>query len=248
MSSIFGFTFLRGGQSRGNTSGGTQLMDLKRSKESAFNGEKAFTLVELLTVLAIMAVLILLIAPSLKGLMGAYQLTVTGQAVVSQLTLARQTALARNHAVQVRFYKMPDYNQSVSAAPAVFRGIQCFLEEDVTSIGAAPPVTALTKLTQFAAPVIGSTNANSSSLLAQTALAADPTQSLPSYAQNYNYVTVRFRSGGGTNLTSVSPGVNNCVTFILENDTIKDTANNLPSNYLTLTIDPVTGNIQSYRP
>jgi uncharacterized protein (TIGR02596 family) len=217
-------------------------------------------MVELLVVMAIMAILIAMVAPAMKGTMRAYSLTSTGQTVIGQLAMARQTALATNHAVQVRFYELPDYNAAATATPTVFRGMQCFTETDTESFSSGAPsaptvtVTPITRPTFFPTPVIGLNNVTSSPLLSLTPVstlaATDP--SLPTYGNNYRYIAIRFQAGGGAQMvTGASANVSaisstNIITFIVENDAT--VANGLPANYLTLTIDPVTGTIQSYRP
>jgi len=200
------------------------------------------------------------VAGSLTGVMRSYQLTAAGQTVIAQLALARQTALTSNHAVQVRFYQLPDYNLSSTATPTVFRGMQSFKEGDLPANGSSTtvPLTALSQPTFFSAPAIGSTNANSSSILSQTAItpssAAGTTDALlPSYAYNYKYIAVRFQAGGSAQMmtsagTVALPSTSNTLTFLLKSDKIVDTTNGLAANYLTFTIDPVTGTIQTFRP
>jgi uncharacterized protein (TIGR02596 family) len=219
----------------------------------------AFSLVEVLVVMAIAAILIGLAIPTTASLMKAYQINSAAQLIVGQLTLARQTALATNHAVQVRFYYLPDYNQANTATPAVFRAMQCFSEGDISpsSTSTTVPLTALTGVNFFPSPVIGSTNANSSSLLASTPTAASSAAgttdaALPGYGYNYSYVTIRFTAGGKATFaySSTSNGntTSNTATFIVEKAKIIDSGNNLPADYLTVSLDSVTGSVQVYRP
>jgi uncharacterized protein (TIGR02596 family) len=66
-----------------------------------------FTLVELLAVIGIMVLMMALIVPAVVGPGNAQNLTNGANAVVDQLNLARQTALATNRPVEVRFYYLP---------------------------------------------------------------------------------------------------------------------------------------------
>ncbi len=226
----------------------------------------------MLVVLAIMAILTALAVPATTGLMQSYQVNVAGQLVTSQLALARQTALTTNHAVQVRFYYLPDYGQSFVAPPAVYRGIQCFEVGDIApnSNTTTPNLIPLSKPNYFPQPIIGvSNNASSSSIVSManqqqfspllnqapatpSSSAGDP--SLAGYAYNYKYLAVTFSPGGATNLSdgSISPGpaANNVVSFTVETAKPLTTgsAAGLPANYVTISIDPVTGTLRVYRP
>ncbi len=208
---------------------------------------KAFSLIELLVVLAIIAILIGISAPSISGVMRGYQLETAGQVVVNQLTLARQTALSGNRAVQVWFYQLPDNNQPFSATPTVYRAMQAFAEGDPVSAGSSA-LKAITKPVFLPSPVIFSTtlspNAVSPLLTSVTATSGNGSAVvLPGYQQNFNYVVLRFKSNGSTNLDSASSNL----TMVVENDKA-DTSTGLPRNYRTLSIDPIIGTVRTYRP
>ena len=206
-------------------------------------GARAFSLVELLVVLAITAIIAALAIPQISGTMQAYQLTSTGQTAINYVVLARQSALSGSHAVQVRFYYLPEIDaSSPSSAPlAVYRGMQCFTENNPSTSGGT--VTALTKPFFFAPPVIISNSATVSPLTTttlQTPLATDPL--LPGYQLNYKYLVFRFRPDGSTDL---QPG-SNSITLVLENQPVA--ANGLPKNFQTLQIDPTMGSVRGFRP
>ena len=203
----------------------------------------AFSLVELLVVLAITAILAALTIPQISSTMQAYSLTSTGQAAINQLVLARQNALSGSHAVQVRFYYLPENNAtSPSTAPlAVYRGMQSFTESNPSTSGVT--LTALTKPFFFTAPVIIANSTTVSPLTSttlQTPVATDPP--LPGYLMNYKYLAFRFRPDGSTDLQAGS----NSITLVLENQPV--VANGLPKNFQTLQIDPIMGGVRGFRP
>jgi uncharacterized protein (TIGR02596 family) len=187
--------------------------------------------------------------PEITSVMRTYQLDSAGQVMVNQLNLARQTALSRGHAVQIRLYLLPDYNATTSSTPTVYRGMQSFIELDPSQSGTTESysTSALMKPIFFHAPVVVSsvTSPNAVSPLLPTtanANAADPTTPLPVYGSNYKYAMFHFKADGSTDLTS---GLNS-LSLVLEND--KAGGSGLPANFQTVTIDPLNGAIRSFRP
>lgn len=65
----------------------------------------AFTLVELLTVVGIIALLIALATPTLVDVISSTRLSSAGDSLLNRLSLAQQEAIARSKEVEVRFYK-----------------------------------------------------------------------------------------------------------------------------------------------
>ena len=213
---------------------------------------RGFSLVELLVVLGIMAIMMAIMVPSITSVMRSYQLDSAAQGMLGQLTFARQTAQTEGGtttaacAVQVRIYELPDYNQSSTGAPAVYRGMQAFLESAPTSTNTVT-VTAITKPYFFPAPIIISTNTTVSTLLNQSPTLGstlNPSFPLPVYQNNYKYVVFRFTPTGQTDL----PATQTLITLISESAATTHAAYSLPANYQTIQIDPINGAIRSYRP
>jgi uncharacterized protein (TIGR02596 family) len=65
----------------------------------------AFTLVELLTVVGIIALLIALATPTLVDVIRSTRLSSAGDSLLNRLSLAQQEAIARSKEVEMRFYK-----------------------------------------------------------------------------------------------------------------------------------------------
>lgn len=214
---------------------------------SPFIPRRAFSLIELLVVIAIMSLVAAFSVPAFTNTIRAYSLSSAGNAVASQLIMARQTAMAEGHAVQARFYFLPNYNQS-SPTPAVYRGMQCFLEGDpvVTSGTISAPTSALSNPLYFSSPVVILADITRSTLLpvsASSLLAADPKHPLGSYALNYKYVVFRFTPDGRTDL----PNTLACVTLVIQQDAVNP-GTKLPPNFVTVQIDPVTGAVRNLHP
>ena len=205
----------------------------------------AFTLVELLVVVAIIIVLVTLIVPPITSLMGSYALTSSSRDMVGQLVLGRQTALAKGTPVQVRVYELPAYNASLTATPSVYRGIECFVEGPavVNSGSTTVPLTPVTKPIIFNNLVTVLNDATRSTLLTLTPTAAVSTDpSLPGYKLNYQYINFHFKPGSQTDLTTAA----NTLALVLQNAPL--TANGFPSNFFLLKINAFNGTMQSYQP
>ena len=71
----------------------------------------AFTLVEVLIVIALIAMLLFLTVPGLKDVMKGTKLTTAADQIVADMNLARQTAIKESVPVEVRFYKFFDPTQ-----------------------------------------------------------------------------------------------------------------------------------------
>lgn len=200
---------------------------------------RAFSLIELLVVIAIVAILAVICIPAISSMGRSSSLTGSTQSLTGALELARQTAVTQNRPVEVRFYKLPDYNQPATAAPAVYRAMQTFVV-DYDNTNAA------TKVSKLSNPVIISSDPNVSSLMNDTNFpeqAAPAGVTLPEFGSNYRYRSFLFKPDGGTDL---SRDRQLFFTMHVQNDKI--VTNNLPANFVTIQIEPMTGRTKVIRP
>lgn len=197
----------------------------------------AFSLPELLAVLAILAVLMGLVVPALNQSLKASRMTTAGQAVMDELNLARQNAVSRNSIVEVRFYKLPEHGKPIAAPRTVYRGLQSFFtKEDGTAIPLGNPLF-------FPAPVIISSGSSASALLASPALPEKSGESAPPIGEignAYDYRSIHFASNGSAAISTSE----NHFTLVLQDDKkLEDGA-----NYFTIQINPITGMVRRFRP
>lgn len=202
----------------------------------------AFSLLELLMVITILAVLSALIVPSVSGLSRSYQLNSSGQSLLNNLTQARQAALTRGYPVQVRIYKLPGHFDSASASPSVFRAMQTFVEGDPAKAGSGVtvPVTPLSKPVFFSSPVEILDSATYSSVLSLPYTSA-PQESLPGFGKNYGYVSFRFKPDGQADL----PAGFSSLTMLSKEGS---SGSGLPKNFRSFEIDSATGAVREYSP
>lgn len=198
---------------------------------------RAFSLVELLMVMAIIALMTTLAIPAFQHIATSNSLTDVGQQVQSTLDLARQTAITQNRPVEVRLYELPPSGQT-TGNPADYRAMQLFLINSTST-------NAITKPTFFPAPIIISSGTTASSLMQNlTETIPAPTDiPLPGVQLNYHYRQFMYRTDGSTDLSLSSSSY---ISIVSKNDANR--ANGLPANFITLQIDPQSGGAKMYQP
>lgn len=197
---------------------------------------RGFSLIELLMVVGLIALMVGLAVPAVNATLRASHLGGSGEGLVGQFNLARQTALSRSLPVEMRLYKLPPQGMAASGAPVSYRAVQCFLLEGTNLV----PIT---RVQNFAQSVSCSSNILESSLLDDAVLPEkSPTagEEIPGYGMNYRYRSFFFKPSGATSL----PNDDAFVTLVLEHDkSLSDGA-----NYFTIQVDPLSGRTRTFRP
>lgn len=206
---------------------------------------KAFTLLELIVVVAIILLLVALVTPAVGPLLRASNVTKGAGMLVDELNLARQTALTQNRDVEVRFYQL---GSKTDGQNLQYRAFRAFLS-DAINPAAAQPLSGVKYLPE---PVIISSDVKVSTLLDYGGTGRSglvrAQELLPEGATPASYVSFVFRSTGGTSLKPVDPPDGRWfLTLFLENAP-KNPATGLPDNYFTAQVEPVTARVRTYRP
>ncbi len=91
---------------------------------SQWKPAKGFTLIELMAVVAVVALLLALVMPGLMGTLGASKLTQAGDKMAGFLSEAQSRAYGQGRPVEVRFYRVPSVDDVMNGAPngGFFRG------------------------------------------------------------------------------------------------------------------------------
>lgn len=189
--------------------------------------KEGFSLIELLTVIAILGILASLIVPAVGSISRGANLNRGGQMISDQLALARQEAVTRNRDVEVRFYQLTN---GISTG---WRGIQLFRIEQTPT---GPVTNASSRISVVPEGIVMASNSLSPLI---TSSPASGTVHLPTYGATV-FRAFRFR-GNGSLETSV--GTNNYVTLYNAIDKASP-----PANYYTIQINPLTGKASVFRP
>lgn len=197
---------------------------------------RAFSVIELLVVVAVLGVLAIMTVPAFNSLVGDARLAQGGDRMVSFLNLARQTALARNLPVEVRFYRYAASGEESSS----YRAFQAFLIDEE---GKASPITRMETLPEG---VVFSSSSQLSSLLGtdrtKTWSAIDPQPVLPQ-ANHYECRAFLFRPNGDAGLPSSKKWY-----LTMHKSSAADDLSQPPDNFFTIQLDPQGGAASIYRP
>jgi uncharacterized protein (TIGR02596 family) len=205
--------------------------------------DSAFTLIELLMVLGIIALMASLMAPMLSSVLRGTSLTEASDKVIGLLSLSHQAALTRSQTIEVRFYSYT--NPEMPGDTGGCHGLQAFSLDDS---GKYSPITKLQLLPQN---IIITTNANLSSLLGSNNRIPYGSGgiAIPRVGTNYSYNWFRYYRSGGTSLQNAPTPSNNVWCLTLENLSDENVgATTPPPQSCTLTVDPYNGTVRTYRP
>jgi len=191
----------------------------------------AFSLLEMLAVIAIIGILAALIGPAVGTILESSKLNTAVNLVADQIALARQTALAQSRRVEVRFYKFatPD------AEPAAFRGIRARIISDT---GESTPISPIQQLPQ---PIIISSEPSQNTVFRKTPVSYEGSENLPK-VPNAPFFKFSFLPNGRTDFAA---GDNPFLTIYSSRGASNAS---LPANYAVLQIDTMTGNVRIFRP
>jgi uncharacterized protein (TIGR02596 family) len=203
----------------------------------------AFTLIEMLLVVAVIGILVAIATPTLFRTLQGNRLTTAGERLLNQIALVQQMAATLNRPMEIRFYQYEKESELIGGLQ--FHAYQLFeLSNASTEIRAGSGGQPVTETPSSELVDLGESIviASRSSL---TPFAAGPLlDDGRKYVQEYSakYFAVRFYPNGTTNLPkNIS---NSYLTLISDSDMEKDP----PANFYTIQVDPYTGKARPYRP
>ncbi len=198
--------------------------------------QKGFTLVELLCVMAIMALLLAVTLPSIEGMNLSMGVGQGGQLFADEVALARQTASARNITVEVRCIKVR------SRSEIGYTAIQLW------SKATNSPVSRVMTLPEGVAISEDTTNI---STLFSTYTQPSPLPTMPTGGPlaGYSYISFTISPSGMVGPLSATTAVPSMtLTSVGVLPVTKASAAALPKNYVLVQLNPLTAVTSAYRP
>jgi uncharacterized protein (TIGR02596 family) len=227
----------------------------------------AFSLVELLIVVAIIGIIAGFGIPAVQGVLRGSALTQAASQLTDNLGLARQHAISRNRVVEVRFYRFGDQEvpgeKVDDPTTGSFRALQYF---EINEAGIILPVGKYQRLPDTMMMNPGETL---STLLGDTAFVTNHLVKSSDSAFNkslnpelprgvghkYDYVWFRFNPDGTTDLPPLGTKGKSSengrwyITVHSIADQVRTQTNTVPPpDFFTWMIEPVSGTSKTFRP
>lgn len=222
----------------------------------------AFTLVEMITVVGIIALLVALATPALVDVIRATRLSSAGDSLSNRLSLAQQSAVAKSNEVEVRFYQYIDSANADGASTPLFYAYQV-----VETPNSRDP-RAISEVYYLESGIVLSTRQNLSPMLQtvvqqqgdsknqfifKPATGAAPNSVTYSALRFYPDGSCRLLTGASAGQTAAASAVaytvrplSDSYLTVVEARTVSDAAT--PTNYYCLQVDFYTGKVRTYRP
>lgn len=233
------------------------------SRSCSRPGERGFTLVEMLTVVGIIALLVALATPTLVDVIRSTRLSSAGDSLLNRLSLAQQEAIARSREVEMRFYR---YINPDSERPST----ELFYAYQVVETPSGADARAISEPYYFDSGVVLSPQSDLSPLLQTTANQSKGATSgtfvfqpgTGASGDSVRYSALRFYPDGSCRLlTKGAPGntaaaqavaytipvLANSFMTLVETQVV-DSPTMPPPNYYCIQIDAYTGKARIYRP
>lgn len=217
---------------------------------SNFSREKkgqGFTLIEMMVVVAMIALIVAAVAPMVFSTLISTRLSSAGETLAGQISLAHQIAVSRNMAVEVRFYEFED--PEAPGSTSAFRALSIMqASETGTRAELGKQLTDTYYLPSGIA--IGNTAALSPILASQNIRSEADREKIIKRSPNARYKAFQIRGDGTTNLEQLMQNEyrpNMSYLTLAEDRAVKD-AQAVPKNFYAVQIDPATGRTTSYRP
>lgn len=217
--------------------------------------QRAFSLIELIVVIGIIVLIAGFTVPAATTILRGTQITQASGTLVGQLNLARQQALTKNRAIEVRIYRFGDPEtpgEDVNIpATGKFRAMQLF---EVLENGVSVPLDKAQMLPNTVIFAHSEDEGVGLSSIIDSATGGKPKRPgkqdraaprLPrGIDYKYEYISFRFLQNGSTDLVPTDTWY---LTLIGLNDRLK-AHDEPPPNFFTVQVDPVSGSTRSFRP
>ena len=203
-----------------------------------------FTLIELMVVVAVIALVTSAIAPMVFNTMEATRITSAGETLAFQISLGHQLAVSGNQEVEMRFYEYED--TSLPGTGKGFRALAMVRSAAVFGgVGTGSLGQQLSDTYYLPSGVVISGTAQLSPPL--TKITSDPDkEGIIKKARSATYRAFHFYPDGSTDLIQHALPANQCY-FTGGEERVMATGT-VPKTFYAVQVDPNTGRTVSYRP
>lgn len=213
----------------------------------------AFSLIELMVVLGVVAMLLALAAPNLFSLLTSNTLTGEGTLLRNQLTLAQQNAVSKSADVEIRFFKMEDQDAAQSEATySAYQLYQYNHDGDLVPITqyfrVRHPVALHVQLSTLLNPGSGGATKEDKQYgfdSPRTGQAEVPSGK-GGELKTSQYIAFRFRPDGSTDLPHRTSNGDTWYLTLVQGEGALNTKD--PDNYFCLQVNPYNGQVSEFRP
>jgi uncharacterized protein (TIGR02596 family) len=211
---------------------------------------KAFTLVEMLAVIGVIALITLAVVPQVFSTLVATKLTSAGDSLVGLVSLSRQMAVSKNRNIEMRFYSYGE-NNGPASDNLVKAIVVVELPEGLAAApgGGAPAVQIPTPLMETFYLPSGIAVARSPILSPILGRGTGQSRDIERFirkASDATYTAIRFYPDGSTDISQ--PPNQSYFTVGEERLIVPSSGAALPNNFYAVQIDPLTGRARVFRP
>lgn len=219
------------------------MVDSRAGRPSSSpKGGRGFSLIEMITVIAVIGLIVAMTAPMLFSTLKANRLTAAGEELINRISLAQQMAVSRNHEVEMRFYSYSDPEDPGSAPH--YRAT-LIVKPVVDPAGTETKPVVLGEVSRLRNGIVVGDSEKLSPILADPARSSQTDTDQIIQGATASYKSIRFRPDGTCDLTSVP--ADSYLTVVEERD-MQSATGGIPKNFFAIQIDPYTSRCTTYRP
>ena len=207
----------------------------------------AFTLIEMLVVVSIIALIVAAMAPMVFSAVASSRLSTAGQSVAATISYARQKAISSNQEVEVRFFAYDDPDRP--GTDVLYTAVGLFANTDrsakVSTGAAAMYAQQIGSLLYLPSGIAFGANTTLSPFLAGAQAQLFPDRQNSISKANAQYKKFSIYPDGTTDLRL---GTQECYVTLVEERYAIGGAGELPRNFFAIQFDRMTGRATTYRP